>query len=68
MAVAASFVRPIHKDAGGAHDQKVTGALGSKVAQRSERLDGLAQAHLVSEHRLLLAEGELRPENLVAPE
>jgi len=61
--------RPVADDARRADDEEVGGPLGeTEVAHRRERLDRLAEPHLVAEDRLLHGEDVPGAEHLVLPQ
>lgn len=65
------LTEPVHHHRGGAHDHEPRHAVlrgGGHVSDRSECLDGLAEAHLVADHDPLLHEGERGAEALVPAE
>ena len=65
LAVPRDLVSPVDQDAGRAYDEEVPPPFDMEVAHGRQGLDGLAQAHLVAEHRPFLAKRELRAEGLV---
>ncbi len=56
---------PVDEHAGRAHDEEVGGAAGGEMGHRRDRLDRLAQPHLVAQHHAPLDEREPSAERLV---
>ena len=63
--VPCDFVLPVRQHTGGADHKEVRRSLRAKVTKHRQGLDGLAQAHLVTEDRACLDERELGAEGLV---
>ena len=68
VALAPDLAQPVRDHRCRADHQGVRGAVAGEVGDRGERLDGLAQPHLVADDHLPLPHRESRPEVLVGPE